>query len=140
MTTGKTRSLRKYEGDHTVVAVDPNYPKVEFFAPFGPLIAKTRISTGAVDRINAFADRMIKPAQGSEFLVPGEVAQAGGNDGLMQQIESGIRRYIQQTERSPIRELSVDVIWVVSQYASMPSPVHFHSVLRAGRDPCRRGA
>ena len=46
---------------------------------------------------------------------------------LMRQIETLIGRYIAQTERVPIRQLTVDVIWVVSQYAGSPSPVHFHS-------------
>ena len=48
MTTSKTRSLRKYEGDHSVVAIDPIEPSLEFFAPFGPLIAKTRKAVAAM--------------------------------------------------------------------------------------------
>ena len=127
MTTSKTRSLRKYEGDHSVVAIDPTEPSLEFFAPFGPLIAKTRIAPALVQRINAFADGMVQSAQGSEFLVPDDVARAGDEELLMRQIESLIGRYIAQTERTPIRQLTVDVIWVVSQYAASPSPVHFHS-------------
>jgi hypothetical protein len=127
MTPTKTRSLRRYEGEHSVVATDPREPGVEFFAPFGPLIAKTRISASAVQRVNAFADRMVKPAQGSEFLVPEAIAKDGGEDSLMRQIETLIGRYITQTERAEVRALSVDVIWVVSQYAATPSPMHFHS-------------
>jgi hypothetical protein len=127
MTESKTRSLRKYEGDHSVVAVDPAEPSLEFFAPFGPLMAKTRIAPSLVQRINAFADGIVRPAQGSEFLVPEDVAKAGAEDSLMRQIETLIGRYIAQTERTPIRQLTVDVIWVVSQYAGSPSPVHFHS-------------
>jgi hypothetical protein len=127
MTATKTRSLRKYEGDHSIVAVDPREPKLEFFAPFGPLIAKTTIAPAVLQRVNAFADSMVKPAQSSEFLVPEDVAKAGGEDSLMRQIESQIGRYIEQTERTPIRNITVDVIWIVSQYAQSPSPVHFHS-------------
>jgi hypothetical protein len=127
MTTTKARSLRKYEGDHSVVAVDPREPKVEFFAPFGPLIAKTRIAPAVIQRVNAFADSMVNPAHSTEFLVPSDVATAGGDHSLMRQIESHIGRYIEQTERTPIRQLSIDVIWIVSQYASTPSPMHFHS-------------
>jgi hypothetical protein len=127
MTSTKTRSLRRYEGDHSIVAVDPGQPGVEFFAPFGPLIAKTRITATAVQRINAFADSAAKPAQSSEFLVPENVATDGGDDSLMHQIKTLIGRYIAQTERAEIRAIKVDVIWVVSQYASTPSPMHFHS-------------
>jgi hypothetical protein len=127
MKPSKTRSLRRYEGDHSVVAVDPGEPGVEFFAPFGPLIAKTRITPTLVERLNAFADRAAKPADSSEFLVPNDVAHAGGEDSLMRQLQTQIGRYIAQTERAEIRKLTIDAIWVVNQFAATPSPVHFHS-------------
>ena len=64
-------------------------------------MAKTRIAPSIVQRVNAFADGIVRPAQSSEFLVPADVARTGGEDSLMRQIESLIGRYIAQTERTP---------------------------------------
>ena len=123
----KTRALRKYEGDHTVMAVDAAEPGVSFFAPFGQLIAKSRLDLAVIDRVNAFADPLADRVRGSEFIVPVEVARAGGEASLLGQIETLITRYIAQTERAKILELKIDVIWIVSQFAGTPSPMHFHT-------------
>jgi hypothetical protein len=127
MTLRKSRALRKYEGDHTVIAVDVVEPSVAFFAPFGPLIAKSRMDLATIDRINGFADELALSVRGSEFLVPVEVARAGGEASLLSQIETLISRYIAQTERAKVLELKIDVIWIVSQFAGTPSPMHFHT-------------
>jgi Putative 2OG-Fe(II) oxygenase len=123
----KTRALRKYEGDYTMIALDAAEPSVSFFAPFGPLIAKSRLDLAVIDRLNAFADEPAARVHGSEFLVPVELARAGGEASLLRQLEALITRYIAQTERAKVLELKIDVIWIVSQFAGTPSPMHFHT-------------
>lgn len=127
MAEQKTRALRKYEGDHTVVAVDAGHPELSFFAPFGPLIGHSRIEPALVAALNAYADRVATPGQGSEFMIPPEVAQAGGAQSLLACLEGFIGRYVGQTERVAAARIQIDAIWVVSQYASTPSPMHFHT-------------
>ena len=41
--TTKERRLRKYEADATVVLDDAGDPPMEFYSPFGPLIAKASL-------------------------------------------------------------------------------------------------
>jgi len=127
MTQDKKRALRKYEGDQTVVAIDSGSPELSFFAPFGPLMARSRVDAGLVAAVNAYADRIATPGKGSEFMVPPEVATSGGTGSLLACLEDFIARYVAQTERVRATSIQIDAIWIVSQYASTASPMHFHT-------------
>lgn len=123
----KTRALRKYEAEPLVVATEAGRPPLDLLSPFGPLIGRMRVPRDLVNRVNAFAEGQVDPAIGREFLVPQEIAAQGGNASLVTQLGAYIRRYVEQAERAAVTRLRIDVIWVVSQYAGTPSPVHFHS-------------
>lgn len=123
----KTRALRKYEAEALVLAQDPGPPAIDFLSPFGPLIARTRLSDALIDHVNRYADATNPPATGSEFLVPDHVAAEGGEAGLARQLAGAVARYVAASERVPARRVRLDRTWIVSQYEGTPSPVHFHS-------------
>ena len=123
----KTRSLRKYEAEAIAQAVDGDSPRLDLFSPFGPMIAKAEMPHGLVERLNRFADRQVGAREGSEFLLPADVAGEGGEASLARQTERLIARYVRRMEGVAARRIQLDAFWIVSQYAGTPSPVHFHS-------------
>lgn len=122
----KTRLLRRYEASADVCATDPGDPALGFYSPFGPLIAKATVPAAVVDRLNTFADTMVTEGKGMEFIVPQHVA-FGDQFSLAAQTEGLITRYLQHVEGMRVEALEFQAFWIVSQYHSTPSPVHFHS-------------
>ena len=122
-----TRRLRRYEAETTPCAVDATEPPLDFFSPFGPLIARLRLPQVLVDRLNAYADTRVSPDRSTEFLLPADFVSAGGDESLVHHLAGFIRRYLARAESSRAERVDFDVFWVVSQYAGTPSPVHFHS-------------
>jgi hypothetical protein len=120
----KTRALRKYEAAARVVSTEGG---VDLFAPFGPMIAKATLPAALVDRLNAFADARVLPDQGSEFIVPQDVAFGGEGDSLAQHTARLITSYLARIENTQVEQVRFETFWIVSQYAMTPSPVHFHS-------------
>jgi hypothetical protein len=122
----KTRLLRRYEADPVQVAHEPGDPALGFYSPFGPLIAKAEVPAALVDRLNAFADAVVSDGKGMEFVVPQQVA-FGDRHSLASVTEQMIRRYLERVDGGRVDAVEFQAFWVVSQYASTPSPVHFHS-------------
>lgn len=125
-TRAKTRALKKYEAEPIVCASDHGEPGLDLFSPFGPMIARSRIEQGALERINRYADSQVNET-GCEFLVPNQVLSEGGPQSLGRQIEAMIRRYVALVDRSSPARIVIDNVWIVSQFRGTPSPVHFHS-------------
>jgi hypothetical protein len=96
---------------------DSGPPRLEFFWPFGPMIARTETSRALVDRINAYADRELHPGQGAEFLLPQELALDGGAGSLARKIERLIARYVRRLEGAARIRVRIDAFWIVSQYS-----------------------
>lgn len=124
--TLKTRLLRRYEAGADVLSTDPGDPALGFYSPFGPLIAKAQVPAALVERLNAFADTVVADGKGMEFVVPQHVA-FGDEHSLAAQTERLITRYVQHVDGMRVDEVEFQAFWVVSQYRSTPSPVHFHS-------------
>ena len=122
----KTRLLRRYEASANVCSTDAGDPALGFYSPFGPLIAKTEVPAALVDRLNAFADTVVTDGKGMEFIVPQHVA-FGDEHSLAALTERLIVRYLQHVDGMRVDAVQFQAFWVVSQYASTPSPVHFHS-------------
>ncbi|MEA1833152.1 putative 2OG-Fe(II) oxygenase [Methylobacterium durans] len=122
----KRRALRKYEAALAPPGRDGGEPPLEMFSPFGPMIGRTRVSADLLAHLNAFADGEAASG-GREFLVPPSVACAGGASALVAVIEDRLRRYVLAAEGVPAKRIVIDRIWIVSQFAATPSPVHFHS-------------
>jgi hypothetical protein len=122
----KTRLLRRYEAAANVYATEPGDPPLGFYSPFGPLIARTEVPAALVDQLNAFADGVVTDGKGMEFIVPQHVA-FGDEYSLAGQTERLISRYVQHVDGMRVDTVEFQAFWIVSQYQSTPSPVHFHS-------------
>ena len=126
-TRAKTRALKKYEAAPVAYATERGDPPLDLFSPFGPMIAQAAVPQALVDRINRYADRLVRDDTGAEFLVPKDVVLDDGERSLMRQTENLIRRYLPLVDEAPNSQIRIDVFWIVSQRAGTPSPVHFHS-------------
>ena len=122
----KSRLLRRYEAGANVCSTDPGDPALGFYSPFGPLIAKAEVPATLVDRLNAFADTIVADGKGMEFIVPQHVA-FGDDSSLAALTEQFIVRYLQHVDGMRVDAVEFQAFWIVSQYQSTPSPVHFHS-------------
>jgi hypothetical protein len=123
----KSQLLRRYEAATTPCATDGTSPTMDFYSPFGPLIAKVTVPPALIDRLNAYADGIVSPDKGSEFALPQNLVFDGGEDSLARQTARLIARYLAGVDGTRVQEVNFEVFWVVSQFAGTPSPVHFHS-------------
>ncbi len=126
-TEAKSRALRRYEGSPLVAGCDSGEPRLDLYSPFGPLIGKARMTPEFIDGLNRHADGKVRADKGSEFTLPPETVFDGGEKSLMKVTEDLIQRYICQVDGHRPRRVTIEIFWVVSQYAGTPSPVHFHS-------------
>lgn len=123
----KSQLLRRYEAATTPYANDGALPVMDFYSPFGPLIAKVTVPPSLIDRLNAYADGIVSADRGSEFPLPQNLVFDGGEESLARQTARLIARYLAGVDGTRVQEVNFEVFWVVSQYAGTPSPVHFHS-------------
>lgn len=123
----KERKLRKYESEARAALVQAGDPPLEFYSPFGPMIAKATLPQSVVERINRHADALVRPGEGRELILPAPLIFEGGDDSLAENVSRLLRRYVAGVEGSPAGKIDFEVFWVISQYAGTPSPVHFHS-------------
>lgn len=124
----KQRALRKYEADEHVI--DGLGDGLAMLSPFGPMIGRRMVEPGLIEALNAFADEHIHPGEGREFLLPAAVAREPGRNGgasLLCELHDALSRFVSASERSAPVRVSIDRIWIVSQYERTPSPIHFHS-------------
>ena len=123
----KERRLKKYEAAAQVSATAAGDPLLEFYSPFGPMIARSRMSDSIVARVNRYADAQVRGERSMEFLLPEHLVAEGGEDSLAQRTAQLVRRYLAGVEGGEAERVSFESFWVVSQQAGTPSPVHFHS-------------
>ena len=123
----KERKLRKYEAETRAFKTEPGDPPLAFYAPFGPMIARTRLRDELVARVNRYADGRAQPGRGGEFLLPGELVGEGGEASLASEVARLVRRYVAGAEGAEVTRVEFEQFWVVSQAAGSPSPIHFHS-------------
>lgn len=123
----KARALGKYEGAAQICLTDAKEPAMDFYSPFGPMIAKVQTPRPLLDAINAYADGKVSPDEGRELLLPQEIAFGGGEASLATHVAGMIGRYIAGMESTRVSRVDFETFWVVSQYAGTPSPVHFHT-------------
>ena len=123
----KARMLKKYEGEARVVATDAGDVPLDFYSPFGPMIARASLPAALVERINRYADGVVSPDAGKEFILPQDLVFEGGEELLGHVTANLITRYLAGVEGTSVANVDFELFWIVSQYASTPSPVHFHS-------------
>jgi len=125
--TNRTQLLRRYEAEANVCATDGEGPGMDFYSPFGPMIAKVTVPVTLLNHINKYADEVVAGHQGMEFVLPSSVVFDGGDESLARQTARLIGRYLERVTDERIEEVKFQSFWVVSQFAGTPSPVHFHS-------------
>ena len=123
----KTKLLKRYEAEARVYATAEGNPPIDLYSPFGPMIAKTTLPEELIRRVNDYADRMVSNDKGKEFTLPQDFVFDGGERSLAHHTARLIRRYLGAVEDAEVTQIDFEVFWIVSQYASTPSPVHFHS-------------
>lgn len=127
MANSKTRSLKAFEAEAAVAFTGQGSPPIDFYSPFGPLIAKTRLPESLVEQVNRYADEVVSSDQSMEFILPEDVVVSGGEDSVAQQTANLIKRYLAGVENTVVKDVMFETFWIVSQYAGTPRPVHFHS-------------
>lgn len=123
----KTRLLRKYEAGAHVCATEGDDPPMDFYSPFGPMIAKVKLPAAVLERVNAYADPLLSGNRGQELHLPRDVSFAGGEQSLAHHTAHLIKRYLAGADGTQVEGVDFELFWIVSQYASTPSPVHFHT-------------
>ena len=124
----QTKRLRKYEAPERVICSSDGPPQMDFLSPFGPLIARTRVPEFLIDHLNSVADETLTDGEGAEFTLAEDDVRLGGDDSLLNMMTREVVRFVNQAEGPQgIPDVGFDVFWIVSQYRSTPSPVHFHS-------------
>lgn len=123
----KTRALRKYEAAPERRGHDAGDPDLDLYFPFGPMIVRAEVSQALTERINRYADAVVQPDTGGEFLLPKSLVFEQGDNSLAALTEKLIRRYLVLMDEPGSAKITIDVFWVVSQRAGTPSPVHFHT-------------
>jgi len=68
----KTRLLKKYEAGQEACKTDSGHPAMDFYSPFGPMIAKVRAQQALLDRINGYADGKFVAGEGREIEALGD--------------------------------------------------------------------
>ncbi len=123
----RMRRLKKYEAIPRILQTETETSVVDYYSPFGPMIARSRLPAAMSECVNRFADQRIRADHSSEFVLPGEVVFEETTPSLADHIEKLIRDYMRQVEGTTLRSVTFETFWVVSQYQGTPSPMHFHS-------------
>ena len=123
----KSKLLKKYEAGLDVRHTQGENPAMDFYSPFGPMIAKVQSPPALLDRINAYADAKLSSGEGRELTLPREVCSEGGDSSLATHTADMIKRYLAGMENTRVSRVDFEIFWIVSQYAGTPSPVHFHT-------------
>lgn len=132
----RTRLLRRFEAEHRIALRDDERgDPIDFFSPFGPMIARTRVPEALVAKLNAHIDSVVRDhalsPTGREFLgtfrLTEQDTMEGGEASLGRCTADLIARYVARVDGTAVRHVSFERFWVVRQLAGMFSPVHFHS-------------
>lgn len=129
------RRLKRYEAAPYICARDQQDGAVpmDFYSPFGPMIAKTRIGASLLDKLNRFAEQAIARQQNSggpplgELSLPGELVSDGGQDSLAGVSARCIERYLAKADDREPAKIRFENFWMVRHFSGTASPVHFHS-------------
>lgn len=125
------RALKKYEAEPLTIKSQSGAYAQDFYSPFGPLIAKARLSSALIEQLNQQLDTEIANHEhlqaGGEIILPDSVVSAGGENSLGYILAQHIMGYAEEAEGQKVQSLQYETLWAVSQYANTPSPMHFHS-------------
>ena len=111
---------------------------MKILAPFGPKIAKFKISKSIIKRMNDEVEkisknkRLEKKYNYSNKLVGHvskeiELSKNFIDKNLKKIISSSVKNFIKKTCGKNTNKIKIKNLWVVSQYSSEFNPVHYHS-------------
>lgn len=100
---------------------------MQFLAPFGPLLGRSRVPEHLVDHLNRSLDHLLTSGQPGELLLSDEITEFGGDDSLGSFVRQQIQQYVHGVERTESANVLIHQFWAVSQYENTASPMHFHS-------------
>lgn len=129
----RTRSLQQFEASTEIVRTDPGDPPIDYYSPFGPLIARLRMPGPLVARLNDEVERVaaLHEVPGGEtlgtFKLSEEFSSAAGRDSLAGFVADAVARYQLQTTGRELRHIRFERFWAVRHFDGSFSPAHFHS-------------
>ena len=110
---------------------------MKVISPFGPKIAKLKISKSIVNKINNEVDKIInqkklsKKYDYSKKLVGQvqqeiELSKSFIKKNLNKNIIEAVNKFIKKTTGKTSKKIKIKNLWVVRQFANEYNPVHFH--------------
>jgi hypothetical protein len=134
------RRLARYEAAERACARETldDGGTMEFFSPFGPLIARVRAPVSLIDSVNGYLDRRIEAHEGpggaqseAELLGTCDLEESflsdAGEASLANQTARWIARYLGYVDDRELSRVRFENFWMVRHVAGSFSPVHFHS-------------
>ncbi len=115
-----------------------NSEKIKVIRPFGPSIAKIKMSDDLVDNLNKYIEEIIQDENKSKNLnhgnkLAGQVTQEFklenefiDSSGLQKFLSSSVMSWIKLSENKEINEFKLISSWVVRQFQNEYNPVHWH--------------
>ena len=111
---------------------------MKILAPFGPKIAKFKISKSIIKRMNDEVEKISKNKRlGKKYNYSNklvghvskeiELSKNFIDKNLKKIISSSVKNFIKKTCGKNTNKIKVKNLWVVSQYSSEFNPVHYHS-------------
>lgn len=111
---------------------------MDFFSPFGPLIARVQAPRSLVDSINEYMDRRIEAHEGpggaqtederlGTFDLEESFLSAGGGASLANYTARWIAAYMGYADDRELARVNFENFWMVRHFDGSFSPVHFHS-------------
>ena len=111
---------------------------MKILAPFGPKIAKFKISKSIIKKMNDEVEKISKNKRlGKKYNYSNklvghvskeiELSKNFIDKNLKKIISSSVKNFIKKTCGKNTNKIKVKNLWVVSQYSSEFNPVHYHS-------------
>ena len=111
---------------------------MKILAPFGPKIAKFKISKSVIKRMNDEVEKISKNKRlGKKYNYSNklvghvskeiELSKNFIDKNLKKIISSSVKNFIKKTCGKNTNKIKIKNLWVVSQYSSEFNPVHYHS-------------
>jgi len=134
------RRLARYEAAEKVFAQETldDGNTMDFFSPFGPLVARARAPLSLVESVNNYMDRRIEAHEGPQgadtedkLLGTCDLEESflteGGEMSLANQTAGWIGKYLNYADDRQLQGVRFENFWMVRHLAGSFSPVHFHS-------------
>ena len=129
------RRLKRYEAAPDICASvhSGTADRMDFYSPFGPMIAKTRVPDALIDKLNRYADQAIARQEGGggpllgELSLPGGLVSDGDENSLAAFSTRCLKRYLGIADDRDDARIRFENFWMVRHISGTSSPVHFHS-------------